>query len=130
MIANAELSLSDSFSLSKSGGGGSSQMGITVRQFVNELESPSFVFLPLFGQETILHIHTLLRAAVQAKTNLRSFLVEPVDHKVSGIFAQLRDWFSITGLNHSEENGEEIKKTLNHLELASDQLSKLFDVKG
>lgn len=128
MIKTAENSLDDGVSASKSSG--SSQIGITVRQFVNELENPSFIFLPLFGQETISNILTLLRAAAQAKTDLRSLQLESTAQKVAatGYFEQMRQWFSVPGLLSTEENGEELKKTIGHLENASDQLAALFDV--
>merc|ERR1712135_222265 len=128
MIRTAENSLDDGVSTSKSSG--SSQMGITVRQFVNELENPSFVYLPLFSQETISNILALLRAAAQAKTDLRSLQVESTAQKVAttGFFNQLRQWFAVPSLLGTEENGEELKKTIGYLESASDQLAALFDV--
>ena len=129
MIRTAENSLDDGVSTSKSSG--SSQMGITVRQFVNELENPSFVYLPLFSQETISNILALLRAAAQAKTDLRSLQVESTAQKVAttGFFNQLRQWFAVPSLLGTEENGEELKKTIGYLESASDQLAALFDVR-
>ena len=79
MITNAENSLDAAASNKPCG---SSQMGITVRQFINELENPSFIYLALFAQETVSNIHTLLRSAAQAKTDLRSLQIESMQEKV------------------------------------------------
>jgi len=128
MMKTAENSLDDGVSASKSTG--SSQMAIAVRQFVNELENPSFSFLPLFSQETISNILALLRAAAQAKTDLRSLQAESTAQKVAaaGFLEQLRQWFTVPSLLGNEENGDELKKTIGYLENASDQLAVLFDV--
>lgn len=126
MIGNAERSLGDGLTSPKSGS--SSQIGIGVRQFINELESPSFNFVPLFGQDTTMQIRLVLLAAARAKASLRQSLQPEPKNEPSNFWAKVVDWFSSSGATGTDENGEELKKSLNHLEQASAQLSALFDV--
>ena len=80
MIASAEASLTES-----SGTGPKSlvpgvctpsHLSATVRQYINELEGPSFSYVPLFGPETTVLIRNVLTAAAQAKANLRSSQIQ------------------------------------------------------
>ncbi len=104
----------------------SSQMAVIVRQSINDLESPSFNYAPLFGQEITCYVRTVLMAAAQAKTNLR--ISEPVENRTQGWWARIYEWFINSGPVFPDENGEEAKKALGHLELASSQLASLFEV--
>lgn len=124
MIASVESSLADGMPVSKSGS--SSQMAAIVRQSINEFENPSFNYVPLFGQETVFGVRNLLSAVALAKANLKS--VEPVEEKSHGLWSRIREWFMYSGPASPDENGEEAKKAINHLELASTQFAKFFDV--
>ena len=126
MISIAERSLGEGMSASKSGS--NSQIAISVRQYINDLENPSFNYVPLFGQETTLQIRTILTSAAQTKANLRYSMQPITTGKKQGILARISDWFMITGPASSDENGDEAKKTISHLDQASSQLATLFDV--
>ena len=130
MIAVAERSLGDGLPMSKSGGSSTCHVAVSVRQFINELENPSFQFSPLFGQETTVHVRTVLNAAARAKSALRQMQVneKPAEKKTQGWWATVVDWFTYSGPANSEENGEDIKKALNYLDQASNQLATIFDV--
>ncbi len=125
MITIAERSLGDGMS-SKSGT--NSQIAVSVRQYINDLENPSFNYVPLFGQETTLQIRTILSLAARTKSSLRHSLQPASVAKKQHFLARVVDWFMITGPASSDENIEETKKTLSHLEQSSSQLATLFDV--
>lgn len=127
MIAVAERSLGDGIASPKSGT--SSQIAVCVRQFINDLENPSFNFIPLFGQETTMHIRLVLLAAAKAKAHLRKSLQPEPKRESSSFWSSVCDWISSPGTVGGDENSEELKKSLNHLEQASAQLSALFDVR-
>ena len=138
MIASAEASLTES-----SGSGPKSlvpgvctpsHLSATVRQYINELEGPSFSYVPLFGPETTVLIRNVLTAAAQAKANLRSSQIQQQQdsaEKTGGSWlVRLFHWFlNPAGSIGGEDNGEEIKKALGHLESASAQLAAFFDVR-
>ena len=130
MIAVAERSLGDGLPMSKSGGSSACHVAVSVRQFINELENPSFQFVPLFGQETTVHVRTVLAAAARAKSALRQMEVveKPAEKKVKGIWATVVDWFTYSGPTGADENTEDVKKALNYLDQASTQLAAIFDV--
>lgn len=127
MISIAERSLSEGISASKSG---TSQIAVSVRQYINDLENPSFNYVPLFGQETALQIREILASAQSAKSRLsQSQLSEPAIMKEKqNIFSRISDWLMITYPVNADENEEEVKKTLNYLDQSSSRLSVLFDV--
>ena len=126
MISVAERSLSEGLSASKSGS--SSHIAVSARQYINDLENPSFNYVPLFGQETTLQIRTILSCSAKAKSNLR-LSTQPVTlGKKQSTLSWLCDWLMISGSTTSDENGEDVKKALNHLEQSSAQLAALFDV--
>lgn len=126
MIAIAERSPGDGLASPKSGI--NSHLAVCVRQFINELENPSYSFTPLFGQETTMQIRLVLLAAARAKARLRQSLQPEPKKESSNIWSKVGDWFSSSGLESGDENSEELNKSLNHLEQASAQLSFLFDV--
>jgi hypothetical protein len=125
MISVAERSLSEGLSASKSGS--STHIAVSVRQYINDLENPSFNYVSLFGQETTLQIRTILACSAKVKSNLRLATL-PVTGKKQGTFSRLCDWLMISGSTTSDENGEDLKKALNHLEQSSAQLAAFFDV--
>ena len=125
MIIEAECLQGDGMSVSRSGG--STQMAVNIRQSINELESPSFSYVPLFGQETALNVSVVLASAARAKADLRCS--EPEEGKTpQSLWARISEWFMYSGPAYPDENGEDAKKSLNHLEMASAQLAALFDV--
>lgn len=126
IISVAERSLSDGLSASKSGS--SSHIAVSVRQYINDLENPSFNYVPLFGQETTLQIRTILSCSARAKSNLRLSTLPVTLGKKQSTFSWLCDWLMNSGCTTSDENGEDVKKALNHLEQSSTQLALLFDV--
>lgn len=127
MISTAELSLGDGMPMAKSSS--ASHIAVLVRQYVNELENPSFVLVPLFGQETTLQVRAILSSAAAAKASLRSSTAsEAQDNKDKGWFAKFCEWFASSGTLVTDENAEEVKKTLHYLDQASCQLAALFDV--
>lgn len=124
MIAAAEESLTAGL-MTK----GSSHLSVIVRQSINELESPSFTYTPLFGLETALQVRMVMTAAARAKANLKySTRVEPVEKKEQRWWPWLIDILTYSAPTSSDENGEEAKKAINHLESASAQLAAFFDV--
>ncbi|XP_057372003.1 sphingomyelin phosphodiesterase 4-like [Daphnia carinata] len=126
MISIAERSLSDSLSPSKSGI--SPHIAVNVRQYINDLENPSFNYVPLFGQETTLQIRTILACSARVKSNLRQSIQPEKLGKKRGLLTWLSDWFMLSGSSSSDENGEDLKKALIHLEQSSSQLAALFEV--
>ncbi len=126
MISVAERSLNEGISASKSGS--SSHVAVSVRQYINDLENPSFNYVPLFGQETTLQIRTILACSARVKSNLRLATLPVTLGKKQSTFSWLCDWLMISGSTTSDENGEDIKKALNHLEQSSAQLATFFDV--
>lgn len=125
MISVAERSLGEGMSTSKSS---SSQIAVSVRQYINELENPSFNYVPLFGQETALQIRVILASTERAKSCLRKLTLPVTGGRQQNFFTRITDWLMISGPVSADENGEEIKKTLSQLEQSSFQLSALFDV--
>ena len=126
MISIAERCLGDGMPASKSGS--NSHIAVSVRQYINDLENPSFNYVPLFGQETTLQIRTILALAARTKSNLRLSTQPVTTGKKQSTLTRIIDWFMISGSTNSEENVEDIKKTLSHLEQSSSQLAALFDV--
>lgn len=126
MISLAERSLTESLSASKSGI--SSHIAVNVRQYINDLENPSFNYIPLFGQETIPQIRTILTCSARVKSNLRLSIQPETLGKKRSILSWLSDWLMLSGSSNSDENGEDLKKALNHLEQSSSQLAALFEV--
>lgn len=136
MIASAEASVSDASGGAAKGSpsSSSSQLSVLVRQFVNELEGPSVDYVALFGPETTMLARNVLLAAARAKAELR--LSQLREHQAGaaqagrlGFVGRLRQWLAAPAAGAGgEDNGEEISKTLNHLEQASNQLAEFFNV--
>lgn len=125
MIVEAECLQGEGLSVSRNGG--STQMAVIIRQSINELESPSFSYVPLFGQETAFNVRIVLTAAARAKAVLRCS--EPEESKGrQSIWSRISEWFMYSVPAYPDENGEDVNKTLNHLDMASTQLAALFDV--
>lgn len=124
MISSAEGSLETSTKYESS-----SYLSVSVRQHINDLESTSFSYPPLFGQESVLAVRNLLSAAAHAKTRLRRSQADQSHQKSVTIWSRIRDWFLVTPVQ-SDDNGAELAKALNHLEVSSAQLATFFDVRS
>ena len=113
--------------------GSLSPIAASVRQCINDLENPSFNYSSLFGQETALQIRMILASAARVKSGLRhSLLPVSTGKKRRNVLAAISDWLLLTGSASAgcDDNIEETKRTLNHLEQSSAQLSCLFDVEN